>query len=86
MMHAHTTGTDDIVMVDIQLSKVTIPGTDWQYVDGVTSSISSTDSSGVTRSTDVVVVITDTLLLCAPSTCMSAINSETGTSRETKVL
>jgi hypothetical protein len=57
-----------------------VPGTDWQYVDGVTSSISSTDSSGVSRSTDVVVVNTDTLLLCAPATCMSAINSEVGTS------
>jgi len=57
-----------------------IPGTDWQYVDGVTSSISSTDSSGVTRSTDVVVVITDTLLLCAPATCMSTTGSEVGMS------
>ena len=27
-------------------------------------------------------MITDTLLLCAPSTCMSAINSETGTSAD----
>ena len=58
----------------------TIPGTDWQYVDGVTSSISSTDSSGVTRSTDVVVINTDTLLLCAPSTCMTSTASEVGTS------
>ena len=59
---------------------VYVPGTDWQYVDGVTSSISSTDSSGTTRSTDVVVVNTDTLLLCAPDTCMSAALSETGKS------
>ena len=55
-----------------------VPGTDWQYVDGVTSSISSTDSSGTTRSTDVVVMNTDTLLLCAPSTCMSTTASEVG--------
>ena len=58
----------------------TIPGTDWQYVDGVTSSISSTDSSGVTRSTDVVVINTDTLLLCSPTACMSAATFETGKS------
>ncbi|MDC0632494.1 hypothetical protein OAP22_01025 [Candidatus Pelagibacter ubique] len=61
-------------------SSTYVPGTDWQYVDGVTSSISSTDSSGVTRSTDVVVVITDTLLLCAPATCMSGTGVETGMS------
>ena len=57
-----------------------VPGTDWQYVDGVTSSISSTDSSGATRSTDVVVVNTDTLLLCSPTACMDTVNSETGKS------
>ena len=58
----------------------TIPGTDWQYVDGVTSSISSTDSSGVTRSTDVVVINTDTLLLCSPTACMFGTGSEVGKS------
>ena len=55
---------------------VYVPGTDWQYVDGVTSSISSTDSSGATRSTDVVVINTDTLLLCSAYDCMD----EAGTS------
>ena len=73
------TGTDDD---DGEYTAETgeIPGTDWQYVDGVTSSISSTDSSGTTRSTDVVVINTDTLLLCAPSTCMTSTASEVGTS------
>ena len=75
-------GTDDNSDGQYTAEEGEIPGTDWQYVDGVTSKISSTDSSGVTRSTDVVVVITDTLLLCAPSTCMSAINSETGTTAD----
>ena len=76
------TGTNDANDGEYTATTGEIPGTDWQYVDGVTSKISSTDSSGVTRSTDVVVVITDTLLLCAPSTCMSAINSETGTTAD----
>ena len=76
------TGTNDADDGEYTATTGEIPGTDWQYVDGVTSKISSTDSSGVTRSTDVVVVITDTLLLCAPSTCMSAINSETGTTAD----
>ena len=75
-------GTDDNSDGQYTAETGEIPGTDWQYVDGVTSKISSTDASGVTRSTDVVVVITDTLLLCAPSTCMSAINSETGTTAD----
>ncbi|MDC3401224.1 hypothetical protein OAX33_04430 [Candidatus Pelagibacter ubique] len=75
-------GTDDNSDGQYTATTGEIPGTDWQYVDGVTSKISSTDASGVTRSTDVVVVITDTLLLCAPSTCMSAINSETGTTAD----
>ena len=58
-----------------------VPGTDWQYVDGVTSSISSTDSSGATRSTDVVVINTDTLLLCSAYDCMAvAGTSEVGKS------
>ena len=58
-----------------------VPGTDWQYVDGVTSSISSTDRSGATRSTDVVVVNTDTLLLCSAYDCMDAAGtSEVGKS------
>ena len=76
------TGTNDANDGEYTATTGEIPGTDWQYVDGVTSKISSTDASGVTRSTDVVVVITDTLLLCAPSTCMSAINSETGTTAD----
>jgi len=76
------TGTNDANDGEYTATSGEIPGTDWQYVDGVTSKISSTDASGVTRSTDVVVVITDTLLLCAPSTCMSAINSETGTTAD----
>jgi len=76
------TGTNDADDGEYTATSGEIPGTDWQYVDGVTSKISSTDASGVTRSTDVVVVITDTLLLCAPSTCMSAINSETGTTAD----
>ena len=63
-----------------------VPGTDWQYVDGVTSSISSTDSSGATRSTDVVVVNTDTLLLCSPTACMDTVNSETGKSGVNRAL
>ena len=75
-------GTDDNSDGQYTATTGEIPGTDWQYVDGVTSKISSTDASGGTRSTDVVVVITDTLLLCAPSTCMSAINSETGTTAD----
>ena len=73
-------GTDDDSDGQYTAETGEIPGTDWQYVDGVTSSISSTDSSGVTRSTDVVVVITDTLLLCAPATCMSTTGSEVGMS------
>ena len=76
------TGTNDANDGEYTATSGEIPGTDWQYVDGVTSKISSTDASGTTRSTDVVVVITDTLLLCAPSTCMSAINSETGTTAD----
>ena len=72
-------GTDDISDGQYKADTGEIPGTDWQYVDGVTSSISSTDSSGNTRSTDVVVMNTDTLLLCSPSTCMSAVDVETGT-------
>ena len=44
MMHAHTMELMIIVMVSIQLRTGEIPGTDWQYVDGVTSKISSTDS------------------------------------------
>ena len=74
------TGTDDDDDGEYTAATGEIPGTDWQYVDGVTSSISSTDSSGTTRSTDVVVVNTDTLLLCAPSTCMTSTASEVGTS------
>jgi len=75
-------GTDDDDDGEYTAATGEIPGTDWQYVDGVTSKISSTDSSGVTRSTDVVVVITDTLLLCAPSTCMSGTGVETGTTAD----
>ena len=74
------TGTDDDDDGEYTAATGEIPGTDWQYVDGVTSSISSTDSSGTTRSTDVVVINTDTLLLCAPSTCMTSTASEVGTS------
>ena len=47
------TGTNDVSDGRIYCSTGEIPGTDWQYVDGVTSAISSTDSSGVTRSTNV---------------------------------
>jgi len=59
-----------------------IPGTDWQYVEGVTGVISSTDSSGITRSTNAGFMIHDTLLLCAPSTCMTDDGVETGTTAE----
>ena len=59
-----------------------IPGTDWQYVEGVTGAISSTDSSGITRSTNAGFMIHDTLLLCAPSTCMTGTGVETGTTAE----
>ena len=59
-----------------------IPGTDWQYVEGVTGVISSTDSSGITRSTNAGFMIHDTLLLCAPSTCMTGDGVETGTTAE----
>jgi len=59
-----------------------IPGTDWQYVEGVTGVISSTDSSGITRSTNAGFMIHDTLLLCAPSTCMTGTGVETGTTAE----
>ncbi|MDC0519803.1 hypothetical protein OAN92_03600 [Candidatus Pelagibacter ubique] len=76
------TGTNDANDGEYTATSGEIPGTDWQYVDGVTSKISSTDASGVTRSTDVVVVITDTLLLCAPSTCMSGTGVETGTTAD----
>ena len=77
--YASTTDTDDGEYLLVS-GTTYVPGTDWQYVDGVTSSISSTDSSGTTRSTDVVVINTDTLLLCAPSTCMTSTASEVGTS------
>ena len=73
-------GTDDNSDGQYTAETGEIPGTDWQYVDGVTSKISSTDASGTTRSTDVVVVITDTLLLCAPLSCMDDEDSETGMS------
>ena len=45
-------GTDDNSDGQYTADTGEIPGTDWQYVDGVTSEISSTDSSGITRSTD----------------------------------
>ena len=37
MMHAHTLELTILVMVSIQQTTGEIPGTDWQYVDGVTS-------------------------------------------------
>ena len=80
MMHVHTSGTNDVSDGEYTATTGEIPGTDWQYVDGVTSAISSTDSSGVTRSTNVGFMIHDTLLLCAPSTCMTGTGVETGTS------
>ena len=75
-------GTNDISDGQYTATTGEIPGTDWQHVEGVTGVISSTDSSGITRSTNAGFMIHDTLLLCAPSTCMTAINSETGTTAE----
>ena len=71
-----------LMMVEYTADTGEIPGTDWQYVSGVTSAISSTDSSGITRSTNAGFMIHDTLLLCAPSTCMTGTGDETGTSTE----
>ena len=75
-------GTNDISDGQYTATSGEIPGRDWQHVEGVTGVISSTDSSGITRSTNAGFMIHDTLLLCAPSTCMTAINSETGTTAE----
>jgi hypothetical protein len=76
------TGTNDANDGEYTATTGEIPGTDWQYVSGVTSAISSTDSRGVTRSTNVGFMIHETLLLCAPSTCMTATGVETGTTAE----
>ena len=76
------TGTNDANDGEYTAATGEIPGTDWQYVSGVTSAISSTDSRGVTRSTNVGVIIHETLLLCAPSTCMTGTGVETGTTAE----
>ena len=76
------TGTNDANDGEYTADTGEIPGTDWQYVAGVTSAISSTDSSGITRSTNAGFMIHDTLLLCAPSTCMTGTGVETGTSTE----
>jgi len=75
-------GTNDISDGQYTAKTGEIPGTDWQYVEGVTGVISSTDSSGITRSTNAGFMIHDTLLLCAPSTCMTGTGVETGTSTE----
>ena len=75
-------GTNDISDGQYTATSGEIPGRDWQHVEGVTGVISSTDSSGITRSTNAGFMIHDTLLLCAPSTCMTAKNSETGTTAE----
>ena len=76
------TGTNDANDGEYTATTGEIPGTDWQYVSGVTSAISSTDSRGVTRSTNVGFMIHETLLLCAPSTCMTGTGVETGTTAE----
>ena len=75
-------GTNDISDGQYTATTGEIPGTDWQYVEGVTGVISSTDSSGITRSTNAGFMIHDTLLLCAPSTCMTGTGVETGTTAE----
>ena len=76
------TGTNDANDGEYTATTGEIPGTDWQYVSGVTSAISSTDSRGVSRSTNIGFMIHDTLLLCAPSTCMTGTGVETGTTAE----
>jgi len=80
--YASTTDVDDGEYYTPDEGSTYVPGTDWQYVSGVTSAISSTDSSGITRSTNAGFMIHDTLLLCAPSTCMTGTGVETGTSTE----
>jgi hypothetical protein len=80
--YASATDVDDGEYYTPDEGSTYVPGTDWQYVSGVTSAISSTDSSGITRSTNAGFMIHDTLLLCAPSTCMTGTGVETGTSTE----
>jgi hypothetical protein len=80
--YASTTDVNDGEYYTADEGSTYVPGTDWQYVSGVTSAISSTDSRGVTRSTNVGFMIHETLLLCAPSTCMTGTGVETGTTAE----
>jgi len=80
--YASTTDVSDGEYYTADDGSTYVPGTDWQYLSGVTSAISSTDSSGVTRSTNIGFMIHETLLLCAPSTCMTGTGVETGTTAE----
>jgi len=80
--YASTTDVNDGEYYTPDEGSTYVPGTDWQYVSGVTSAISSTDSRGISRSTNAGFMIHDTLLLCAPSTCMTGTGVETGTTAE----
>ena len=81
--YSGTTDNDD---GEYTSSSSLIPASDWQYDADINEAISSTDSSGTTRSTEVYFMVHDTLVLCAPSTCMSGTGVETGTTADKSMM